>query len=303
MRGLRWSIVTLLLAAACGGQTASASVAATPSSSMIYGGLGSWIDIFDGHARANPERVVASLHAHGVTTLYLQTSNYSQSVDVVDPSIVGRFVDAAHAAGIHTVAWYLPSFAHPRIDARRARAALRFRSTTGERFDSVALDIEASVVKNVRLRTARLLALSRALRVSAGPGYPLGAIVPSPVGMRTHPKYWPRFPFREVDTSFDALLPMAYFTYHAKTPAAAYAYTHDVMTIIREQTGDPDVTIHLIGGIANHISRPSLGAFIRAAQECGVAGLSLYAYPETSGTQWARIGAASLGGLPDASCD
>jgi len=302
MRRLRWPLVASLLAAACCWQATASSTAATPSSSMIYGGLGSWIDIFDRTARANPERVVASLRAHGVTTLYLQTSNYSQNVDIVDPSVVGRFVDAAHADGIQTVAWYLPSFAHPVVDARRARAALRFRSATGERFDSFALDIEASVVRSVRLRNARLLALSRALRLTAGPDYPLGAIVPSPVGMRTHPKYWPRFPFRELGTSFDALLPMAYFTYHAKTPAAVYAYAHDVMTMIRDEAGDPDVTVHLIGGIANHISPPSLGAFLRAAQECGVAGLSLYGYPETSNAEWVRMAATPLDGIPTAGC-
>ena len=300
---MKASLVVLLVAIACVGQTAAASRVEVPSTGVIYGGLGSWVDIFDGAARSAPEQVVATLRRHGVTTLYLQTSNYSQHADIVGPRIVGSFIDAAHAAGINVVAWYLPSLAHPRIDARRTRAALRFRSSTGQSFDSVALDIEASLVRDVRLRNSRLLELARQLRLAAGDGYPLGAIVPSPVGMRTHPRYWPGFPFRELAADFDAFLPMAYFSYHAKTPAAVYTYARDVVTAIRRGTERADVTVHLIGGIANRISPPKLDAFIRAAQQCGVAGLSLYAYPETSNTQWAGMGAATLGGTPAPVCD
>jgi hypothetical protein len=299
---VRASLVVLLVAIASVVQPAAASRAEVPSTAAIYGGIGSWIDIFDGAARSRPEHVVAALRGYGVTTLYLQTSNYSQHADIVGPRIAGRFIDAAHAAGITVVAWYLPSLAHPHVDARRTRAALDFRSATGQRFDSVALDIEASLVRDVRLRNARLLALSRQLRAAAGDGYSLGAIVPSPVGMRTHPRYWPGFPFRELAADFDAFLPMAYFSYHAKTPAAVYAYSRDVVTAIRRGTGRADVTVHLIGGIANHITPPSLGAFIRAAQECAVTGLSLYAYQETSSAQWAGIAATELGGTPAPAC-
>jgi hypothetical protein len=270
--------------------------------SAVFGGVGSWVDIFAKSARSNPEGVVASLKAHGVTTLYLETSNYSQRVDVVDPKVVGSFVDAAHAAGIQTVAWYLPSFAQPLLDARRAIAAVRFRSSTGQRFDSFALDIEASLVGNVALRNARLLELARKLRAAAPAGYPLGAIVPSPVGMRRHPKYWPGFPFRSLATTFDAFLPMAYFSYYATTPAAAYGYAHSVVTALRRETGRADLSIHMIGGIANRIAAPTLDSFIRAAQDCGVMGLSLYAFLETRPTQWSRLEAATLGGAPAASC-
>jgi hypothetical protein len=97
---------------------------------------------------------------HGVTTLYLETSNYSHPQAVVGPGTADRFVDAAHAAGIRVVAWYLPSFASPSRDLAHVLGALRFRTASGQRFDSVALDIEASVVHPVALRNARLLALA-----------------------------------------------------------------------------------------------------------------------------------------------
>lgn len=299
------SSVVVCVVAVCAAPALAASAPATPATPAtpaIYGGVGSWVDLFAKRARSNPDRVVASLRAHGVTTLYLETSNYSQRADVVDPRVVGRFVDAAHAAGMRAVAWYLPSLSHPLLDSRRALAALRFRSSTGQSFDSFALDIEATVVRNVSLRNARLLELARTLRAAAPPAYPLGAIVPSPVGMRRHPRYWPRFPFRSLGTEFDAFLPMAYFSYYAKTPAAAYVYARDVVTAIRRGTGRPGVPVHIIGGIANRIGAPALAGFIRAAEDCGVTGLSLYAFPETSPTEWTQIAGATLGGAPVAGC-
>src|SRR4029077_2122549 len=127
--------------------------------------------------------------------LYLQTSNYTQRAAIVRPAALGRFVDAAHAAGLRVVAWYLPGFANPRLDAKRTLAALRFRSASGQAFDGFALDIEASIVRNVAVRKARLLSLTAFLRRAAPQNYPLGAIIPSPVGIRRHRHYWPGFPY------------------------------------------------------------------------------------------------------------
>jgi hypothetical protein len=73
-----------------------------------YAGLGSWLDIFAGSPWQRPRSVVPDLPAHNVATLYLQTSNYSQRADIVRPAALGRLLDAAHAAGLRVVAWYLP---------------------------------------------------------------------------------------------------------------------------------------------------------------------------------------------------
>jgi hypothetical protein len=216
---------------------------------------------------------------------------------------LGSFVDAAHAAGIRVVAWYLPAFTDPGQDARRALAAIRFRSARGERFDSFALDIESSVVHPVAVRNARLLALARALRNAAPAGYPLGAIIPSPVGMQRHPHYWPHFPFAGLARMFDTFLPMAYFTYYARTPAAAYAYARDVVVAIRSETGRADIPIHLIGGIASRAPVAAVSSFVQAASDCGVHGLSLYAFFQTSNAEWARLRGATLDAEPLPTCE
>jgi hypothetical protein len=237
-----------------------------------------------------------------VRTLYLQTSNYSRRAGIVRPAALGRFVDAAHVAGLRVVAWYVPGFANPRLDARRTLGALRFRSATGETFDGFALDIEASLVRNVAVRNARLLSLAALLHRAAPRSYPLGAIIPSPVGIRRHRHYWPGFPYGALMRSFDAILPMAYFSHYAHSAPAAYAYAHDAITLLRAHTAGRQPFVHMIGGSGKNIAAGTLAGFVRAASECGVQGISLYAFPQTSAADWAVLRAASLGGPARASC-
>lgn len=255
-----------------------------------YAGLGTWVDIFATANWAQPERAVAAMRRVGVRTLYLQTGNYSQPTDLVRRRALGRFIDAAHAAGLRVIAWYLPSFANPEQDARRALAAIRFRSPKGGRFDSFALDIEASVVKPAWLRTQRLLRLSARLRAAVGPRYPLGAITPGEVGFRRHPKYWPRFPFRALARYYDVFLPMAYFTdAHVHGSKRARAYLATDVAAIRTRTGNRNVAVHLIGGIAGSMSAGDTAGFMRAVADCSPLGYSLYEFPLTSRATWKAL--------------
>ena len=235
----------------------------------------------------------------GVRTLYLQTGNYSQRTDLVRRRALGLFVDAAHAAGLRVVAWYLPAFADPVQDRRRALAAIRFRSPSGERFDSFALDIEASIVRPVSLRTQRLLRLSGRLRAAVGPRYPLGAIIPGEVGFRRHPRYWPRFPYRGLARFYDVFLPMAYFTdAHVHGSERARAYLATDIAAIRARTGNRHMPIHLIGGIAGSMSAGDTAGFMRAVADCAPLGYSLYEFPITSRATWEALTAplAARGG-------
>jgi hypothetical protein len=226
----------------------------------------------------------------GVRTLYLQTGNYEQSVDLVRPQALGRFVDAAHAAGMRVVAWYLPSFADPAQETRRALAAIRFRTAKGERFDSFALDIEAGLVKPVPLRTERLLRLSARLRAAVGPRYTLGAIIPSPVGIRRHPAYWPRFPYRPLARLYDVFLPMAYATdAGVRGSKATRAYNAADVAIIRTRAGRPHVPIHLVGGIAGTMGATETAGFMQAVADCAPLGYSLYDFPITTGANWKAL--------------
>jgi hypothetical protein len=255
-----------------------------------YAGLGTWVDIYATSAWAEPERAVAAMERVGVRTLYLQTGNYSQRADLVRRRALGRFVDAAHAAGLRVVAWYLPSFAGTAQDRQRALAAIRFRSAKGERFDSFALDIEASLVKPASLRNQRLMRLSMQLRAAVGPRYPLGAITPGEVGFRSHPRYWPRFPYRGLARYYDVFLPMAYFTdAHVHGSKRARAYLATDIAAIRSRTGNRQMPIHLIGGIAGSMSAADTAGFMRAVADCAPLGYSLYEFPLTSRATWKAL--------------
>ena len=282
--------VAFVLAAVLAVPAAGASGSSRPRST--YAGLGTWLDIYATSFWTHPQTEVAAMARHEVRTLYLQTGNYEQHADLVRPQKLGRFIDAAHAAGMRVVAWYLPSFLYPATDTRRALAAIRFRSAEGEHFDSFALDIEASLVRSVPLRSKRLLQLSARLRAAVGHRYPLGAIIPSPVGIRRHPAYWPRFPYRSLARSYNVFLPMAYATdRHIHGVTATRTYNVADVAIIRERTGKPHVPIHEIGGIANAMGPRETAGFMQAVADCSVLGYSLYAFSVTRQAAWKALGA------------
>jgi hypothetical protein len=229
-----------------------------------------------------------AIASHGAETLFVETGNSYQPTDVVRPGQLGRLVDAAHAAGLQVVAWYLPTLLYPGRDLRRALAAIRFTTPAGGHFDSFALDIEASDVRTVSLRNERLVALARALRSAAAPDYPLGAIVPSAVGMEHHPKYWPRFPYAALRQSFDVFLPMAYFTYRVTGRAASARYVMRSVSLLRAAVG-ASVPVHVIGGVGNTASTADVRGFMDAVARCGPVGYSLYDFPTTSTAAWAAL--------------
>jgi hypothetical protein len=288
-----WRTVGLRLALCFLALTVCLAVPAGSASSgrdlAAFGGLGTWVDVWDTAVWKSPEAAVATMQANGVTTLYLETSNYSRPVDLVQPTALGRFLDSAHAAGMRVVAWYLPSFANGARDFRRSLAAIQFRSPNGATFDSFALDVEASVVKPPSKRTTRVLALARRLRTATAAGYTLGAIIPAPRGMDLNPKYWPGFPYAQLAETFDVFLPMGYFTYRFKTAAASRDYTKANVELLRERAGDEALAVHVVGGLARAATTAQVRAFAAAALESGATGSSLYDYADTKPAQWRAL--------------
>src|SRR4051794_1027298 len=137
-----------------------------------YRGLGTWVSIYSRSTLADPIATAATMKARGVRTLYLETSNWRQRVDIVRPQTMGAMIEAAHAAGLKVVAWYLPSYKPGRTDLRRAQAALAFTTPTGQRFDGFALDIESTEVGSTPLRNRLQGRLAAAIRRQVGSDYP-----------------------------------------------------------------------------------------------------------------------------------
>lgn len=286
---MRRGLLLLVVAAATLVPAAPVRTGPGRPSLEAYRGLASWVDLFEDRAWRRPGRAVADMAAHGVRTLFLETSNYSQRRTVVNRPAVGRFIEAAHDRGMAVVAWYLPGFADLRRDLRRSMAAIRFRTPSGERFDSFGLDIEASIVDPPSRRTKRLLTLSRRIRSRTGGGYPLGAIIPSPVGIELAGGYWPGFPYRQLDAIYDVFVPMGYFTYHVNGAAKVHDETAENVRMLRAATGNPSVPVHLIGGIADRTSAAEAREFVRAVREHGILGAGLYNWSLTGERHWAEL--------------
>ncbi len=255
-----------------------------------YEGLGTWIDIYDTNVWEHPVHAVRSMAAHGVRTIYLQSSNYHRNRPFVHPEGVAAIVDAAHRQRLEVVAWYLPGFRDPALDLHRAVRTIRFETRSGNGFDSFALDIESAEVRRPSLRTARLLRVSAAIRRAAGREYPLGAIVVSPDRLvRTDPYFWPGFPWRELAETYDVFLPMTYYTYRVEGPRATARYTARSVQVIRRQTPGLRVPIHVVGGISFDATGPETQGFVDTVLERDVIGASYYTFPGITVDQWKAL--------------
>jgi hypothetical protein len=276
----------LAAALVCALAFAAAQVADAGARRLVaYAGTGSWVSIYDTAAWRSPSRVVATLAARHIHTLYLQTSNDRQRTAIKFPAQVAEFIEAAHANGIRVVGWYLPSFAANRRDVARIVAGARFRTPAGERFDSFALDIESTKVRSIPLRTRRAVALAAAVRRALPRPYAIGAITIDPVGAR----YWPGYPFRALARSVDVFLPMTYFTARTSGARRVAAYSSANVRRLRALAGDAAFPVHPIGGDARSASLPELRAFLLAAAASHTLGASLWEYGETSRAQWALL--------------
>jgi hypothetical protein len=254
-----------------------------------YQGLGAWLDIYNARLWRKPEPVLDDLAARGVRTLYLQTTNYRRRGPFYFPGAMGRILEGAHARGIQVVAWYLPDFVGLKRDLRWSLAAIRYKSPSGQQFDSFGLDIESSEVNKYWVRTRRLLELSSAIRGAVGPDYPLAAIIPSPRGMELRPEYWPGFPFARLAGIYDVFMTMTYYSYRAYGSRAVHDYITRSMDILRRKTRRPDVPIHAIGGIADGSNGSETLGFVQAVREYGLIGASLYDYKITGAEDWKAL--------------
>ena len=262
--------------------------AAERADSTVFGGLGTWVDIYDRAVYTAPDRTAQRMAARRIKTVWVETANYGASVDVVDPVRLGRFVDALHARGLRAVAWYLPGHVKPALDSRRARAMLAFRTPQGGEFDGIALNIESTKLRNVALRSRRAVALTEELRGAAG-DMPLAIVPFNPRGLERRPSTWPGFPWAELAESADAFAPMVYTGGAYTGFDATYGYVTRALRLLRAQTGG-DVQIHVAGGVADRLGTEELAGFAAAVSDDGATiGVSLYDWMTTPPRAWKAL--------------
>lgn len=252
-----------------------------------FGGLGSWIDAYDyDNDPSSIVPLVRVMAAHGVHTLYLETSRRKAPKDIAYPLALGAALDVAKGFGMRVVAWYPPTFDNVSLDLRRSLAAIRFRSPEGNRFDAFGADIEYSTVKPPAERNRRATVYSRDLRRMAG-ALPLAAIVYPPTQIQKNPSIWPSYPWRSVfGTYYDIVMPMHYWTFHTSSAKDVFTSTVRNEALVRALTGKP---AHVIGGLAEDASAAEVTAYVTAAIESGSIGGSLYDGRTTTLPQWVRL--------------
>jgi hypothetical protein len=263
---------------------------------VVHEGLGAWVDAYDWTVElGGPEppvgvqeiETMADLH---VQTVYIQSSHRRSSSDVMEPERLDELIDAAHANGMHVVAWYLPTFADVEADLRRLEAAAELR------VDGLAVDLESTVVEDVVERNRRLVDLSERLRAAIPAERPIGAITLSPVHLEVvNPTYWPAYPWTELAATYDVLLPMAYWSIRQGELREGGRYVGENIDLIRSSTGDPDIPIHVIGGIADGVTDADLAAMVGAVERGGAIGGSLYDWVTSQPADWSIL--APLGDL------
>ena len=299
-------LLVCLVAAAVAISLVAASPAAAGSAPDVtpYRGLGAWVDAFDyapafqsnGVVTVTPDSV-DDMAALGVKTLYLQAAmNDDRSPEmIVDRQLVGDFLVRAHRKGVDVVAWYYPTLTDPAADLAHLKALADFR-VRGQRFDSLALDIEATAtVRDVDDRNDRVVKLAKETRDLAGTA-PVGAIVyPAVQAEVINPALWPKFPYKRLAKSVDVWMPMTYWTFRDGDYRDPYVYTAESITRLRENLGDKKAVVHPIGGIGNESSAGDYDAFLRAVYDTKSVGWSIYDYNTMASSAWPRM---RTGGVP-----
>ena len=156
--------------------------------------------------------------------------------------------------------------------------------------DGLAVDIESTVVADPVERNARLLELNAALRAEL-PDRVIAAITLSAVHLQVvNTDFWPDFPWAEIAGTYDLIVPMTYWSIRLPEWRDGNRYVGENIDRIRASTGDPDIPIHVIGGIADEATADQVQGMLRAieARE-GVIGASLYDWATSSPDQWAVL--------------
>jgi len=268
----------------------------------VYGGLGTWVDIFDFDptTAGDPPPVtpdsVDVMAGLGIRTLYLQAANDDGGeVGIVDEELVGQFVQRAHEAGVRVVGWYLPRFADVSRDLAFIEAMSEFEYE-GHRLDGIALDLEwTQSVADHDERSARLLDLTERTRELLGDDA-LGAIVVEPLLVEdVNPDLWPGYPYADLADLVDVFLPMTYWTNRDSESSLrdGFVYTEANLQRLRSEVGD--VPIHAVGGVADAAVVTDYAAFARAAREQGAVGVSVYDFNTTVSSAWEELRQADEG--------
>ncbi len=274
------------------------SAGADEPSLAVFKKLGAWVDVFDytprlqnaGMApRITPDSV-SDMAALGVKTLYVQVANPdgAPANQLTDRAELRALLERAHALDIAVVPWFLPRSVSPADDLATMKQIVKLR-VGGKSFDGIGLDLESGEVPDIPLRNERTVTFAKQVRHLVGTSMPVAAIVYPAVQLEVlNTTLWPDFPYKAVNQYADVWMPMSYYTYRSADSGlrSAYRYTVDSVDRLRKRVGDPNVPVHLIGGLAEESTPDDYLDMSRAAKATDALGWSIYDYVTTGSWAW-----------------
>ena len=170
------------------------------------------------------------------------------------PAQLGRLVEGLHARGSGSSRGTCRG-TKPALDVRRSLAMLSFRTATGQPFDGVALNIEST---RPGTPTCARGGLSRSRSGSGGSGGDAARDrAVQPARARAPAEHVATVPWAELAATSDAFAPMVYTGGAFRGFDATYGYVTRALRLLRAQTGNPDVPIHVAGGVADRMGARS----------------------------------------------
>jgi hypothetical protein len=260
-----------------------------------YEGLGAWVDAYDwteelgGPRPAVGTDQIEAMADAGVQTLFLQVGHDRSDSDVLESDQLDDLIDEAHRGGMHVVAWYLPTYTDPDRDLRRIEAADDLK------VDGLAIDIEATDVADLPQRNQAVVDLGHRIRAALGQDRFVSAITLSPTHLEVvNPAYWPGYPWAQIGETYDAVLPMAYWSIRTGDLRSGDRYVGDSVDRLRADLQNPTIPIHAIGGIADGATVADLRGMVaaievRAGAKGNVVGGSLYDWATSNPAQWVAL--------------
>ena len=263
-------------------------------------GLGTWVDVFDwtvqfgGPKPKFTSATVDAIAAAGVQTIYIQATKWDAKSDVAEPERLLPIIGRAHQLGLNVVVWYLPALTDVNLDLRRTVAIANLD------VDGISIDIETNRVKDLAERNRRIITYSTALRELL-PGRLISATVLPPVDTDSPTyKLWPKLPYGAIGPYYDGWILMGYWTSWKAASGwrDGYIYTRENIARLRSYLGRPDAPIHYAGGVGNAgLTAWDVGGMIKASQEAGIIGASVYDWITTDSTFYSYLWA--MRSVPD----
>lgn len=300
----RLSCVAVAVMVVIGASVGAAALAFAPSagaeepSLTVFRKLGAWVDVFDyaprlqnagTQPRITPDSI-SDMAALGVKTLYVQVANPDNAPanQLTDRVQLRALLERAHERGMAVVPWFLPRAVSPADDLATMKQIVKLR-VGGKSFDGIGLDLESGEVADISLRNQRTVTFAEQVRKLVGASMPVAAIVYPAVQLEVlNTTLWPDFPYKGVNRSVNLWMPMSYYTFRDTESGLrnAYRYTVDSVERLRQRVGDPNVPVHLIGGLADESTPDDYLDMTRAAKATDALGWSVYDYATTGSWAW-----------------